>query len=191
MISLLMSFTLLILSSCSSPPMKINRDSIKPGGSVLIKGKSHKLYKGIIKKGQKFSSLIQKSGIDYQPSSQVTIVSIVPSIDTKVCEEQTHILGETKINPKIRLVTISRDLPMAQKRFASEAKLENIDYFSDYKFGRFGRNAGILIQGKELLSRGVLVLDQKDRIQYFQFVSEVTELPDMKKAFEIAESLLP
>jgi thiol peroxidase len=78
---------------------------------------------------------------------------------------------------------------MAQKRFAAESGLENIQYYSDYKDAGFGKTTGLLIKGPELLTRGVLVLDQKGVIRYMQFVPKVEELPDMEKAFAFANQL--
>ena len=183
---------LFFIASCSSHKInpKVNKDNIKPGSSVKLKGKVFNLYKGQISVGENFVKKAKGSGLGFKFNNRVTIVSFVPSIDTPVCEAQTHVLGETKLNPEIERVTISRDLPMAQKRFSKEAKLTNIHYFSDYKYGKFGKKAGILIKEKELLARGVMVIDSKGVIRYQQFVSELTQLPDMKKAFEVAEGLV-
>src|SRR5690606_24532079 len=106
------------------------------------------------------------------------ILSIVPSVDTKVCEEQTHILGETpNVNPKVELITISRDLPFAQKRFATDANLENVTYLSDYKGGDFGKKTGLYIEDNGLLARAVVVLDGEGKVRYFQVVPDIATLP--------------
>lgn len=198
--TLLLSFSILLFTqSCSistnpgtqKASFGVNQNSIRPGTTVKAGGKSLRLYKGSIEVGDSFIKKALGTGLGFDFKNKVTIVSIVPSIDTKVCEEQTHILGESKeISPEVDLVTISRDLPMAQMRFATEAKLTNIRYYSDYKYGNFGKKTGLLIRDKELLTRGVLVLDKKGIIKYIQIVSEITELPDMKKAIEVSNSLL-
>lgn len=121
---------------------------------------------------------------------KTTIISVVPSVDTPVCEEQTHILGEHKqINQKVLKLTISRDLPMAQKRFAKLAKLTNISYWSDFKQADFGKKSGLLIKEKGLLTRAVIVVDQKGVVQYVQIVPRIDRLPDMEKAIKIANRL--
>jgi len=122
---------------------------------------------------------------------KVTIVSIVPSIDTKVCEKQTHMLSEENggLDEKARLVTISRDLPFAQKRFAHEAKIRNIDFLSDYRTGDFGKSSGLLIDENRLLARAVVVLDKDGVIQYMEVVPDLGQLPNMERAFEAARSL--
>jgi thiol peroxidase len=127
----------------------------------------------------------------FKADGKVKLVSIVPSIDTKVCEQQTHILGESDaINPKVQRITISRDLPMAQKRFASEASLTNVTYLSDYKGGDFGRAAGLLMESNGLLARAVAVVDGEGKVRYLQVVPELSNLPDMARAIEAANALV-
>jgi thiol peroxidase len=121
----------------------------------------------------------------------VLILSIVPSLDTAVCEEQTHYLGEEgeKVPKSVKRIVISRDTPFAQKRFAKEAKLANLQYLSDYKQGDFGRSVGLLAEGLMLLARSVVVVDKEGIVQYIQVVPESSHLPDMEKAFERAMEL--
>jgi thiol peroxidase len=121
----------------------------------------------------------------------VLFLSIVPSIDTPVCEEQTHYLGKEgeKLPKEIRRITISRDTPFAQKRFAKEAKLTNLQYLSDYKEGEFGKGTGLLTEKTMLLARSIVLVDKKGIIRYIQVVPEITRLPDMEKAFHKAMEL--
>jgi len=122
---------------------------------------------------------------------QVLFLSIVPSLDTKVCEAQTHYLGEEgdRLPASIKRITISRDTPFAQKRFAEEAKLTDIQYLSDYKAGDFGRSTGLLIKGVMLLARSVILVDRQGVVRYIQVVPEITNMPDMEKAFDMAIEL--
>jgi len=121
----------------------------------------------------------------------VLFLSIVPSLDTPVCEEQTHYLGEEgdKLPKEVRRITISRDTPFAQKRFAKEAKLMNLQYLSDYKEGEFGKATGLLMDKIMLLARSVVLVDKKGIIRYIQVVPEITRLPDMERAFQKAMEL--
>jgi thiol peroxidase len=181
---------LTLFTACQAKKkININKDNIQAGTEVKIKGKVFKLYEGSLKLGDNLPERLRQSGFDFDFKNMITFINVVPSIDTAVCEEQSHILGESKLEKNIDRITISRDLPMAQSRFAKEAKLENIRYLSDYKFGNFGKATGLLVHGTELLTRGVLVLDKKGNIQHMQFVSEVTELPDMQKAIDKAREL--
>ena len=122
---------------------------------------------------------------------KVTIISIVPSIDTKVCEKQTHILSEENggLDKTVRLVTVSRDLPFAQKRFAEEAKIHNVLFLSDYRDGGFGASTGLMIQENRLLARALVVVDREGMIRYLEIVPDLGQLPNMKKAFQLAGSL--
>jgi thiol peroxidase len=115
----------------------------------------------------------------------------VPSLDTPVCEAQTHYLGEAGIRvPKsIKRVVISRDTPFAQKRFAQEAKLTDLQYLSDYKQGDFARSTGLLTEGLMLFARSVIVVDRQGIVQYIQVVPEMSHLPDLDRAFSKAKEL--
>jgi len=126
---------------------------------------------------------------DYRGS--VLFLSIVPSLDTKVCEAQTHFLGEEGdvLPASIKRIAISRDTPFAQARFAKEATLEDIQYLSDYKEGAFGRSTGLLMDEPRFLARSVLLIDKQGIVQYIQVVPDITHLPDMDKAFAKAIEL--
>ena len=123
---------------------------------------------------------------------KVTVVSVVPSLDTPTCEEQTHFLSEKNegLDKSANLVTISRDLPFAQKRFAKEAKIGNIIFLSDYREALFGKSTGLLIEENRLLTRAIMVLDREGVIRYLEIVPELSQLPKMKEAFDFAKSLL-
>lgn len=122
---------------------------------------------------------------------KITILSVVPSLDTPTCEEQTHILSEKNdgLDQTVRLVTLSRDLPFAQKRFAKDAKINNILFLSDYRDAGFGNASGLLIEENRLLARAVMVLDKEGIIRYLEIVPELSSLPDMRKVFDFAKSL--
>ncbi len=119
------------------------------------------------------------------------ILSVVPSHDTPTCHEQTHILSEKNdgLDRTVHLVTLSRDLPFAQKRFAKGAKINNVLFLSDYRDAGFGNASGLLIEENRLLARTVMVLDKEGVIRYLEIVGELSRLPDMHKAFDFARSL--
>ena len=89
----------------------------------------------------------------------------------------------------VNLVTISRDLPFAQKRFAKEANIQNIKFLSDYRGAEFGKLTGLLIEESRLLTRAIIVLDRDGVIRYLEVVPELAQLPKMEKALEFAQSL--
>ena len=130
--------------------------------------------------------------IDLQSfKGKVTIMSVVPSLDTPTCDKQTHILSEENkgLDKIANLVTVSRDLPFAQKRFAKNAKINNITFLSDYRDAEFGTKTGLLIKENRLLARAIFVLDQTGVVRYLEIVSELAKLPDMDKAMDFARSL--
>jgi thiol peroxidase len=173
----------------------VNSGSVKPGTAVQRGGKPVALAKGHLDVNKPLPA-VALTDANWQPytfkgDGTVKLVSIVPSIDTKVCEEQTHILGESQVlDPRVDRVTVSRDLPAAQKRFAAEAKLTNVHFYSDYKAGSFGQASGLLMVDSGLLARAVAVVDGKGEVRYLQVVPEVAQLPDMAKATQVANDLV-
>ena len=120
----------------------------------------------------------------------VKVINTIPSIDTPVCDRQTHVLGETKsLDPSIERVTISLDLPYAVRRFVEETKLDNINFYSDYRGNEFAHSSGLQIQRNGLLARAVMVVDQNGIVRHLQVVPEITQMPDMDKAFAVANQL--
>lgn len=121
---------------------------------------------------------------------RVMVINTIPSIDTPVCDRQTHILGETKaLDLSIERATISLDLPYAQRRFVEETNLKNISFFSDYRDNTFSHSSGLQIQRNGLLARAVIVVDANGVIRHLQVVPEITLMPDMEKAFAVANEL--
>lgn len=123
---------------------------------------------------------------------KVRIISVVPSLDTKVCEQQTHHLSEKNkgLDKMVELITVSVDTPFAQKRFADEAKISNVTFLSDYRGGDFGKAHGLLLKDPHLLARAILVVDKHNVIRYLQITPELAQLPDMEEAFQYARSLV-
>jgi len=127
-----------------------------------------------------------------EAKGRVRIISVVPSVDTPTCEAQTHQLSEKdrKLAEKVDMITISMDLPFAQQRFAKEAKIKNVTFYSDYNSAQFGKNNGLLMEPLRLLARAVIVTDKDNIVRYIQVVPEVTQLPDMPAAMNFAKTLL-
>ncbi len=129
---------------------------------------------------------------DTKGKGKVRIISVVPSLDTPVCEEQTHYLSEKNkgLDKMVELVTVSVDTPFAQKRFAKEAHIGNVTFLSDYKDAEFGKAYGLFIKGPHILARTVMVIDANNTVRYLQITPELTQLPDLDKAFAVAKSLI-
>lgn len=181
----------------SPPAMKVDAGTVEPGSSVTLRGNQVALTGTPIRLGQPLpdTKLIEAGSMEEVNlaghSGKILFLSIVPSIDTKVCEAQSHYLAEQgrRMPSAIERITISRDTPFAQQRFATEAKLTNIRFLSDYQEGTFGRSIGMLQAGSRLLARGIILVDRSGVVRYIQVVPELTSLPDMERAFDRAIEL--
>jgi len=163
-----------VIAGCASiqarPP--VNRDSVNPGGIVFRGDKRFKLLGTPISVGNSLPSVklvnaMTMEEVDLsQEKGRILYLSIVPSIDTRVCEAQTHYLGEE-----------GDRLPQGVQRIT-------------YKEGEFGRSTGLLMDGYKLLARSVILVDKHGIVRYIQVVPEMTHLPDMEAAFRKAIQLL-
>ncbi len=188
-----------LLAGCatSGPPPVIDTGSSEPGGSVTRKGNPTNLLGNAISVGNPLPSVELVESSNMKPvdlsleKGKILFLSIVPSIDTKICEEQTHYLGEEgdRLSTNIKRIAISRDTPFAHRRFAEQAKLTDIWYLSDYREGQFGVATGLLAEDVRLLARSIIIVDQSGIVRYIQVVPEQSHLPDMEKAFAFADSI--
>jgi thiol peroxidase len=111
---------------------------------------------------------------------RILIVSTVPSLDTGICDLQTRRFNEEakKLADKAVILTVSRDLPFAQKRWCGAAGAEYVKTASDYKGAEFAKASGLLIKELHLLARSVIIADKTGKITYIQIVPEVASEPD-------------
>lgn len=125
-------------------------------------------------------------------SGKVRLISVVPSLDTPVCDTQTRKFNEeaAKLPDDVAAYTISLDLPFAQKRWCGNAGIDKVQTLSDYQERSFGLNWGLLIRELKLLARAVYVVDRNDRVVYREIVAEVTDEPDYAAALAAARSTL-
>lgn len=198
---------LALLAGCSGEEtnqvqadLPVDKGTVPPGAgsSVAIKGDALPLAgKGVVEVGKPLPAAMVSSG-ELKPvniadaGGKVRIISVVPSVDTPTCDAQTHELSEKNdgLDKSVELITVSMDLPFAQSRFAKEAKISNVTFYSDYKNREFGDKNGLMIEPLGLLARAVIVTDKDNVVRYLQVVPEVTALPDMQAAMEAARALL-
>ena len=201
--SISLAFAILFLAGCAANsftykdfPVSKGSAAAGAGNTVAFKGSPLQLEGNPIKVGDtlrdakvatgdlKLVSLTEGKG-------KVRIVSIVPSLDTPVCEQQTHYLSEKnrRLDRDVQLITVSVDTPFAQKRFAEEANIRNVTFLSDYRGGDFGRAHGLLVPDLHLLARRVMVVDKDNVVRYLQVVPELASMPDMERAFEEARKV--
>ncbi len=114
------------------------------------------------------------------------LISVVPSIDTPVCDLQTKRFNQeaSKFPAGIVVLTVSMDLPFAQGRWCGLASADKIQMLSDYQEASFGNAYGVLIKELKLLSRAIFVIGTDDKIQYVEYVKEITTPPDYEKALQ-------
>jgi len=121
------------------------------------------------------------------------LFSVVPSLDTPVCNQQTHRFDEEigKMKDKVVCYTVSLDMPFAQKRFCSAENISNLQTLSDLHDQSFGKNYGVLIKGLPvpLLSRAIFVVDKTGKITYCEYVPEVGQHPNYEKAIEALKAV--
>lgn len=121
-----------------------------------------------------------------------TILSVVPSLDTPVCQMQTKKFNEQlgALGDRINAVTVSLDLPFAMNRFCGAESIKNLKCGSDYMDRSFGQNWGMLIEELKILARGVFVLDANGKVTYAEVCPEVTAEPNYDAAMAALKAQL-
>jgi len=123
---------------------------------------------------------------------KVCVISVVPSLDTPVCDMQTRRFNEAagKLGDDVVILTISMDLPFAQKRWCGAADVKRVITLSDHRDAAFGTAFGVLIKELRLLGRSIFVLDRSGIIQYIQNVKELSEEPDYDTVLEATQKIV-
>lgn len=121
----------------------------------------------------------------------VKIISVVPSLDTGVCELQTINFNEQAAKLEdVTILTLSVDLPFAQGRFCSANNIDKLLTLSDHRDLSFGMNYGYVIEELRLLARGIVIIDKDNIVKYVEYVREATDHPDYDKAIEEVKKLI-
>ena len=164
-------------------------------GAVTLRGNAMTLVGPEIKVGDKAPNFTL-TGNDMKPvtladtTGKVRIIAVVPSLDTPVCDTETRRFNEEAAKlPNIEILTVSVDLPMAQKRWCGAAGVDKVRTLSDYRDRNFGTAYGVLIQEILLEARTVFVLDKDDTVCYVEYVKEVADLPNFEAALAAAQKL--
>jgi thiol peroxidase len=183
--------TALLMTGCKEKVMNERK------GIVTMKGNPVTLVGNEIKVGDKAPdcnltandlSAVSLSSF----KGKVCIVASVPSLDTAVCDMETRRFNEEagRLDPNIVILTISMDLPFAQKRWCGAAGIQNVKTLSDYRQAQFGTSYGVLIKEFRLLARAIFVIDKTGTVRYVQIVSELGKEPDYQAAIDAAKKLL-
>jgi thiol peroxidase len=165
-------------------------------GIVTMKGKPVTLLGKTVKVGQKAPDF-EVTANDLSPvklssfAGKVCIIASVPSLDTSVCDLETRKFNEkaAQLGDDVVVLTISMDLPFAQKRWCGAAGIKNVQTLSDHRDASFGRAYGVLIKDLRLLARAVFVVDKKGVVRYLQIVPEIATEPDYDAALKAVKEL--
>jgi thiol peroxidase len=162
--------------------------TVERAGAVTFKGAPLTLVGPELKVGA-MAADVEMVGQDLAPvrlsqsRGKVRLISVVPSLDTPVCDAQTKRMNDEAAKlPHIEILAISMDLPFAQKRWCGATGTNRIKVVSDYKNASFGTGFGVLVKELRLLARAVFVLDGQGVVQYAEVVPEVTSHPNYDAA---------
>lgn len=164
---------------------------------VTMKGSPLVLVGNEVKVGEKAPDF-EVAANDLSPvklsnfAGKVCIITVVPSLDTSVCDTMTRKFNEeaAALDKNIVVLALSMDLPFAQARWCGAAGIKNVQTLSDYKTASFGNAYGMLIRDLRLLARGVFVVDKQGIIRYAQLVPEITQEPNYADAIAAAKKLI-
>ena len=124
-------------------------------------------------------------------AGKIRVISVIPSIDTGVCELQTRRFNKALagMGDNVVGITISEDTPFAQARWSGAEGITTMQMLSDYKGHHFGQDYGLYMPDMGLLARSVYIVDGDGVIQYFQLVPEMSEEPNYEEVLEKAKEL--
>jgi thiol peroxidase len=163
-------------------------------GIVAMRGNPVTLVGSPVQVGDKAPDFVV-IGNDLRPVSlsdyrgKVCVISSVPSLDTPVCEASTRRFNQEAagLGHDIAVLTVSMDLPFAQKRWCAANGIKEVETLSDHREASFGSAYGLLIKEFRLLARAVLVVDREGIIRYEQIVEEIADEPDYEAALAAAK----
>ncbi len=125
-------------------------------------------------------------------AGKVRLISVVPSIDTSVCDAQTRRMNEeaATLGDNVMVVTVSADLPMAQKRWCGIAGVERVLMLSDHIGLPFGQAYGTAVPDLGVDQRAIFVVDPNDTVRYVEYVPGIGQHPDYEAALAAVRGLL-
>ncbi len=124
-------------------------------------------------------------------TSGIRIISVVPSIDTSVCDMQTRWFNEEAVKlPGVKIISVSVDLPFALKKYCAAQGIENIATVSDHRELDFGLKYGFVIEEFRLLTRGIVVVDDKNIIRHVEYVPVIGDQPNYEAALQVVKACL-
>jgi len=125
-------------------------------------------------------------------ANHTVLISVVPSLDTGVCSLQTKRFNEEVVSfpQNVIMLTISNDLPFAQKRFCKQENIDKIKVLSDSVWRDFGSKYGLLIKDMGLLTRAIFIIDKQGKISYKELVANISNHPNYEEALSALQTLI-
>lgn len=164
--------------------------------AVTMKGNPVTLLGNEVKIGQSApdATLVANDLSEFKLSSlkgKKVILSVVPSLDTGICDLQTKRFNKEagSLGNDVAIITISMDLPFAQKRWCGATASDKIKTLSDHRSGEFGEKYGVLIKGLRLLTRSIFIVDANGVLRYKQIVPEITTEPNYTEALDALKKI--
>lgn len=165
-------------------------------GAVTFKGNPLTLIGPAITAGAKAPEF-EVLGQDLGPvtlagsAGKIRLISVVPSLDTPVCDAQTRRFNqEAATLPDVEILTISMDLPFAQRRWCGVAGAHRVKVLSDHRAALFGAAYGVLVKELRLLARAIFVVDAQETVRYVEYVPEMTSHPNYEAALAAVRQLI-
>ena len=117
-------------------------------------------------------------------AGKVRLISVVPSLDTGICDAQTRRFNEeaAKFDDNVVVYTVSVDLPLAQKNWCTHAGVDKVQMLSDYRHMSFGSAYGTYIKELRIEQRAVFIVDAANTIRYIEYVPQIGQHPDYDAA---------
>ena len=165
-------------------------------GVITMKGNPLTLVGNEVNVGQKAPDFVaidnNLSPVKFSSyAGKVCILSSVPSLDTPVCATETRKFNEeaNRLGSHVVILTLSMDLPFAQKRWCGAEGITKVQTLSDHRDASFGTSYGVLIKDLRLLARAVFLVDQKGVVQYLQLVKEMTQEPNYQELWDALKKI--
>ncbi|MBP7934466.1 MAG: thiol peroxidase [Phycisphaerae bacterium] len=166
-------------------------------GEITFQGKPLTLIGSVLKVGSEAPHFTltanDLSDLRCDPyHGKILVLSVVPSLDTPVCATQTRTFNQraTHLAKDVIVLTVSMDLPFAQRRFCGAEGIDRVMTASDYKHRDFGQAFGVLIKELGLLARAVFVLDRKGKVVHAEYVPEITQEPNYDAALAAVKAAM-
>ncbi|MFE4713884.1 thiol peroxidase [Paenibacillus sp. NPDC056722] len=166
-------------------------------GVATLKGSPITLIGPALKAGDQAPDFVLSKNLleevslsDY--AGKIKLISVVPSLDTGVCDAQTRRFNTeaAELGDDVVILTVSVDLPFAQARWCGAAGIDRVITLSDHKTASFGEAYGVLIKELRLDMRSIFVIDHNDKLTYVEYLSEMGEHPNYEAAIAAVKELL-